>query len=725
MYFRALNLKGIYRTATDSLLRDFYLPSLSRAVRYDRAVGFFSSSMLAEAALGLSGLIRNGGRMRLLIGHPLSDEDWLAVKHGESLRAIEAQLARELAAMLERAGGDRTVYSFELLSWMVATGSIDIRYAFRKGGMYHEKIGVMTDASGDRLVFHGSANESANALLPYRNFESLAVYPSWKKEVFSEYGAPFADGFEGLWDNRTPDVYSVAVPSDFYEQLLKVRKGRNLPPDLDYEEAVASDFLDGADTRETPRLPRSFFGATYKLKKHQEDALASWMANAYSGIFALSTGSGKTVTVLHAASRFSEQGYPFALVVAVPYQILGEQWSDVMEHFGIRPIKAFYSREWWKSRLEERVSALIAGGLRFLAVVVVNDTLASEDFQRILAAVPRDKLFFVGDECHHHSSSVWLSRAPVGARFRIGLSATPWNPGREDHRRVLEEIYGPVVATYSLGDALADGVLCQYAYEWVPCQFESDEAEEYERLSLKMAALYAQDPTGTNPSVQTQIQATAARRARLVGALRDKLRQLQRLVRQQGPTSHTLFYCGEGSHPLDDDTGPVERAVDATIQMLASMGWKVGRITAAEAVSERKRILESFDDGVIDAVAAIRVLDEGFDIPSCRKAYVLASSTSYRQYVQRRGRVLRRSPGKESAVVYDFSPIASKDLLDKNKTVWRRQTEMELARIRDFVALARNGAEQQVKINDAMGRIGLGAIYYEAAPVAEEELYGT
>jgi superfamily II DNA or RNA helicase len=283
-----------------------------------------------------------------------------------------------------------------------------------------------------------------------------------------------------------------------------------------------------------------------------------------------------------------------------------------MEHFGIRPIKAFYSRELWKSRLEERVSALISGGLRFLAVVVVNETLASEDFQRIMGTIPRDKLFFVGDECHHHSANVWTTRTPIDARFRIGLSATPWNPGREDHRRVLEEIYGPVVASYSLRDALADGVLCQYSYEWIPCQFES----EYERLSLKIATLYAQDPSGTNPGVQTQLQATAARRARLVGALRDKLRQLQRLVRQQGPVSHTLVYCGEGSHPLDDDTGPSERAVNATTQMLASMGWKVGRITAAETVAERKRILESFDDGVIDAVAAIRVLDEGFDIPS-------------------------------------------------------------------------------------------------------------
>src|ERR1700728_1373412 len=132
MAFTDIALKGIYRTNTNSLIHDFYLPALSHAKQYDRAVGFFSSSMLAEAALGLSGLVKNQGRMRLLIGHPLSDQDWEAVQQGKTLSTINSQLCDDLELILQRAGTERSVLSYELLSWMVATGSLEIRFAYKK-----------------------------------------------------------------------------------------------------------------------------------------------------------------------------------------------------------------------------------------------------------------------------------------------------------------------------------------------------------------------------------------------------------------------------------------------------------------------------------------------------------------------------------------------------------------------------------------------------------------
>lgn len=723
MSFKELSIKGIYRTAVDSLIRDFYLPCLSRASRYDRAVGFFSSSMLIEAAFGLAGLIRNGGRMRLLIGHPLSDDDWQAVKDGTRLSVIQEQLQADLVAVLERAGSDRSVYSLELLSWMVATGSIDIRYAFRKQGMYHEKIGILSDASSNQIVFHGSANESANALLPSRNFESLAVYPSWKTDLFLEYGTPFVDGFESLWSNTTPDILSVPVPSQFYESLLQYRGDNTVPPDLDQEAALAEQ-IPIPLAEEHPRLPTLLAGRAYALQSHQQTALQRWQANAYTGILALATGSGKTVTALHAATRFCEQRYPLVLVIAVPYQVLGEQWAEVMALFRMRPIKAFYSRDAWKPALDRAISAFRAHAVPFVSVIVVNDSLASEDFQGCLSAIPRKNLFFIADECHHHSSEVWRTRVPLDAKFRLGLSATPWNPGQDDRRRLLEDLYGSVVATYSLRDALEKGVLCPYTYHWIPCQFDDDEADEYERLSAAIAALVAQDPGRSSPSIQIKIQSLASKRVRLLGALRDKSAQLRQLLRTVPPTPHTLFYCGEGQHPLDVATGADDRNIDQIVALVAASKWKVGRITAAETVAERQRTLRSFDDGFIEAIAAIRVLDEGFDIPSCRTAFLLASSNSHRQYVQRRGRVLRRSPGKDHAVIFDFVAIPSQRLLTQNRTLWRRQIETELTRIREFVQLAKNSEAQQLSINEEMRRLGLGAIYYEAAPIEDEDLYG-
>lgn len=724
MTFRTLSIKGVYRTATDSLIRDFYLPCLAVAVKYDRAVGFFSSSMLVEAAFGLSGLIKNHGQMRLLIGHPLSDEDWAAVREGVALAALQQQLQQDLVLMLERAGTERSVHSLELLSWMVATNSLEIRFAFRKGGMYHEKIGILTDREGNRLVFHGSANESAKALLPHKNFESLAVYRSWNEEVFAEYGAPFQDGFDKLWDNLVPNVYSVEVPSTFYDELIKFRRDRHLPPDLDRENEFDEPLSLSGMENSLPRLPSRLAGSSYSLRLHQQAALQKWAANSYNGILALATGSGKTITALHAATRFVDQGYPLVLVVAAPYQVLAEQWVEVMRLFNIQPVKAFYGVGQWRPELDQKLSAFRAQALRFLAIVVVNDTLSTPNFQDVLTQIPAANLFFVGDECHHHAGRVWRDRIPTAAKFKLGMSATPWNPGRTDAKENLEHVYGPVVATYTLQNALEDGVLCPYRYHTIACSFEPDEAQAYEALSLQIAALIARDPERKDQETQRALQSLFARRSRLLGGLRDKLRQLQRHLAQLRPLPHTLIYCGEGYHPLDANQDDSAKVVNQTLKTLASLEWKAGRITASETVPERKRILASFEAGDLDAVVAMRVLDEGFDIPSCRTAFILASSNSYRQHVQRRGRVLRRAPGKTSAVIYDFVALPSRTVLESNSNVWRRQIASELARVREFVVLASNQAGEQLAINTELQSLGLGAMYYEEAPITEEELYG-
>ncbi|MBX3650510.1 MAG: DEAD/DEAH box helicase family protein [Burkholderiales bacterium] len=704
-------------------MKDFYLPTLGCAVQYDRAVGFFASSMLVEAGIGLSGLIRNKGNMRLIIGHPLSDDDWEAVKNGVTLATLEKQLSQHLADILERAGTERSVQSLQLLSWLIATNSLEIRYAFRKNGMYHEKIGILRDGENNEIVFHGSANESAAALLPYKNFESLAVYPSWKSELFNDYGNPFKQGFEDLWNNADSNVVTVAVPSEFYEKLIAYRGQQHLPPDLTRELAIAEPIPPiYTNPNLLPKLPTCFGGRQYALHPHQEKSLINWKTNSYNGIFALATGAGKTITVIHAATKFSEQGYPLAMVVSVPYQILGEQWVSVMGQFNMRPIKAFYSAELWVDRLSEAISAFLAKATSFLCIVVVNDTLSTDAFQKLLRRIPNQSLFFIGDECHHHSNPVWRERIPDNAKFKIGLSATPWNPGQLKNKTVLESIYGPVVSTYTLADALYDGVLCQYQYIPVPCVFEDDEAEEYERLSQKISALSAQDPNRQNPLVQQQIQMLAARRTRLIGALRSKLYRLSALILEMKPSPHSLFYCAEGYHPLDDGIG--ERVIDKVTKIVADNSWTVSQITAAETASERHKIISAFDDGHIDAITAIRVLDEGFDVPGCRTAYIMASSNSYRQYVQRRGRVLRQAPGKSHATIYDFFAAPSPNLLQNQPNIWRKQVATELNRIRSFVKTSMSPEEQELNVSKLVSAMGLGAMYYEEPAIDEEELYG-
>jgi superfamily II DNA or RNA helicase len=123
------------------------------------------------------------------------------------------------------------------------------------------------------------------------------------------------------------------------------------------------------------------------------------------------------------------------------------------------------------------------------------------------------------------------------------------------------------------------------------------------------------------------------------------------------------------------------------------MRINIARVTAAETNNERTRILLEFQRGTIDAIAAIRVLDEGFDIAGCRSAYLLASSNSQRQYIQRRGRVLRPDVTKTKAEIIDFIALPSPSQYFSSETVWRRYLTSEISRASEFFNMADNPSD--------------------------------
>jgi hypothetical protein len=160
---QSLNLKSVYRTGQDDLFHDFYKPSLSASCSYDRAVGFFSAEILAMNIRGLGGIIRSGGKMRLIIGHPLSNDEFEAVKHGMLLQELTDNLSSKLEELLSNLDGKSK--RLELLSRLIAYGKLEIKFALRKAGMYHEKIGVLRDLDGNTIVFQGSANETPHGMV--------------------------------------------------------------------------------------------------------------------------------------------------------------------------------------------------------------------------------------------------------------------------------------------------------------------------------------------------------------------------------------------------------------------------------------------------------------------------------------------------------------------------------------------------------------------------------
>ncbi|HEY9267958.1 MAG TPA: DEAD/DEAH box helicase family protein [Methylotenera sp.] len=698
--------KTVYRTGDDDILNDFYIPALTHAKNYDRAVGYFSSELLVSAAKGLSSLVKAEGKMRLVIGHPLDEDEYAAVKSGADSSWLIGDLKDRLLDLLSENGSDQHIYRLKLISWLIACGRLEIKFACRKRGMYHEKIGIITDIDNQKLIFQGSANETSYAMGLDFNAESISVYPSWT-EAYSDYGKYYEDAFERIWEGRQRDTYTLDLPSRFYEEIAK-RAAKSMNVNLDIESDIDEQalILNGMVLKSVePSVPKVLGGEEFKVKDHQKAALEAWRGNSFQGIMKLATGSGKTITAIYGAVKIYESSPRLFMLVAVPYVDLARQWITVMRIFNIHAHECYDSKNSWYENLKSQIELYRTGQIKFIAAVVVNKTLTSSSFQDVISTIPRDNFLMIGDECHRHGSETVNSALP-NARFRLGLSATPYqddddeidSPFPNSSKLRLNDYYGSIIAEYSLSDAINDRILTPYEYYIHEVRLTEDEQDEYDDLSVRIQNLISSDSSRISGSKeQNSLSILCGQRSRLLGEASNKFIVLKALLSADGGLSkgHCLFYCPEGASGENDER---QKNIDKVSKVLSQLSWRTSQFTSSEDKRTREEILRSFVAGGIDAIVAMKVLDEGIDIPVCRTAFILASTRNPRQYVQRRGRILRKFPGKDFAVIHDFVvlPASGREGSGASKSLIRA----ELERISDFQLMATNKKEIYSALNE-------------------------
>jgi superfamily II DNA or RNA helicase len=721
--FQRLPLKAVYKTEHDDILRDFYIPTLKEAKIYHRAVGFFSAAALSYAAEGFSVFCSGGGTMKLIFGASVSKAEEDAILEGYDHREFLQRISDDLISSFPV---DDALFENRLqaISWLIATNRLDIKIALRRQGMYHEKIGIMWDAFDNALVFQGSGNETAYALLPEFNYESINVFKRWEP-AFIDHCDPHIESFEQLWKGEAPKTRTVEFPEAVKDQLLRLAE-KNGPPKPDYESGFVTVDYGQEEVEPTyvdlvrPGVPSHFDGREFRIKPHQSEALNAWQEYDYSGILALATGAGKTITAIYGFLKVFEKkvdanGGRFFLCISVPYVNLAEQWQEVLRKFSILSIGCFGNREKWLQDLHQEMDEFELGARNFICVVSVNRTFSSEHFQSVLSRVPSDDLFFIGDECHHQTSSTLQDKLPK-ARYKIGLSATPENFFNFEASQRLLDYYGGIAYEYDLRRALEEGILTKYDYEVHVVYLTDDEAEDYIELSRKISQLIASSDGGIDFHEQDDgLKPLLMRRARIVGSASEKLKKLQEILKDTPPEPLTLFYCGDGSVDSEDVTESM-RQIELISEILHHSNWRTSRYTSRETPKTRRSILEEFRIKVLDAMVAIRCLDEGIDIPACHTAYLLASSRNSRQFIQRRGRILRKAPGKEKSRIIDFLVALPETLLDDTPDFERRLFSAELARCAEFANLSLNPTvtyrvlEPLLKRYDLTDRINVSGI---------------
>lgn len=705
--FKSLDLEDSYSTDGEDFnpLRDFYIPVLSEAVGYDRLAGFFSSTSLAIAARGVAGLLRNSGRMRLICSPRLSAGDVEAIVKSttEEWQDVESRddiLGRVLDIRLDDSELESQIAAdhFAAVAWMLRTGRLEIRLSIprkadgrplseheaERDGIFHMKVGVLTDSEKQAVSFSGSVNESVSAWV--RNAEEFKVFRSW---IEPSRVADDMRIFQRHWTNRSSSWETVPLPRAVEERMwsyapddeeaLLVRLERHTGP--------RKVFTPMSDDEEAKGL---------ELRWYQREAVDEWLARGRRGILAMATGAGKTYTATACLCEIADAGERLLAVVAVPEKHLVTQWvkslrtvfsaNDILQMLGMGNAR----------RLADMVSELSVGIRNVAIIVTTHETSSKDAFLKEIARASNCTLVMVGDEAHGQGAQSHRAALSPHYASRIGLSATPLRKYDEEGSELLLKYYGGIAYEFDIEKALhtvdpdtGETILAPYYYHPIFVGMSEAELEEYLRLTASLTRqLSRADDGGERADLLTRI---AALRAGVTKKAESKLDALGLLLDALGSgVTHCFIYCQD-----EEQLEWAKQVVEARRLLSQEFTGEQGATPDAQGLTERDRILASFAAGRTQVLLAMKCLDQGVDVPEARIGIMLASSQSEREFVQRRGRLLRRAAGKEHADIYDFivAPSGEYRFDPDLRKAEDRIYDVETARAETFAAQATNRIE--------------------------------
>jgi len=683
---RSLTLSDRYRSDQEDVVANFFVPAFTVASSYSRAVGYFTSTSLALYARGIETFAERGGSMRLIASPHLNEDDVVDIERGYDVReVIERATVREL----DLAQRETVLDGLGLLGRLIAEGRLDIKLAFvEQGGrigIYHEKIGIFRDELGDLVGFTGSSNETYGGLMA--NFESVEVYRGWAAGD-GVRALRLESDFQALWSNQTPNL-SVERFSDVARERL-IKLGNDRPPKA----------LPGTDDALTP--PPTVSDGPARLatpgwltvREYQKDAVKAWLSQQGRGILKMATGTGKTKTAMIAATQLGsvlrERDQALVLLVLAPLQHLVDQWITEIEDFGIRPIAVYESSQKWLPVVEEQLAQARMGQRPVVIMVATNASFAGAKFQSVLSRI-NQPLMIIADEAHNLGSSTYRNSLPTNATYRLALSATPERWFDDDGTDALLDYFGPIIFELGLGEAIEMGALTRYTYLPRLVELNGSESTLYVDLTAQIAQRLAAGENLNDADPDSPIGFLLRQRAGVLGHAAGKLAQLGIDLDARRDSWFQLVYCAEGRRPVEPGEPPGPNQLEEVMDLVGNQLQLACHSYVAETPrAQRKVLMHRFGRGDdLRILIAMRCLDEGVDIPDARTGYLLASSSNPRQFIQRRGRLLRRADGKDRAEILDSLAVPASDT-PVNFDVERSLLARELQRANEFGKLSEN-----------------------------------
>lgn len=704
MSFKDISIAYSYETGHDDPVNEFYVPLLAETINYDRIAGFFTSASLAIAARGVAGLIRNNGIMRIIACPRLDEKDAKVIKG--VVDHPDEYISKQLLQDLEHIEDDFQHDHLRALGWMLANEYLEMKIALVKQkdaniidyeSLFHQKIGVMKDKDGNRLSFSGSINETASGWLT--NIEEFKVFRSWELGQDSYLEAD-AKRFEEFWNGLRPNIAIKTLPKAVYEKLITIGS------EFSQEHFIAKKYL---RTRKEKTVEEKL-----NLFSYQKDAFKKWKENDFHLLFEMATGTGKTRTAIACINYFLGAVPKGLIIISCPQSTLSMQWKSEIEKIGLKVDTVIIAdgTHRWREAFNQELKLIALGFTNNAIIYTTHTTACCDDFvNTVRGYVSKISICFVGDEAHGLGARQAKNALLNEYTYRIGLSATPSRWFDDYGSKILTDYFGNSSFKFTIAQALTtinpltnEPFLVEYEYHPMFVSLTDEELEKYQKLTsrIKKMAAYSKN----SDEYQSRFEKLLFDRANIEKNASSKYEVLIKILKNE-PISNTLIFVSDGQ-------------IDEVMRIMQKMNIMAHRFTQEQGtapeqkyygLSERQYLINKFKDGTYQALVAIKCLDEGIDIPTADTAIIMASSTNPREYIQRIGRVVRQSKGKDRSYIYDF--ILEPDferLKDPALIGFEKQIfEKELIRIKDMSINSINNADVLIEVNEKIRRINNGA----------------
>ena len=719
----------------------FFSEALCNATTFDIKLGFFSSSAINVLADGFAAFLYNGGRMRMIINDVLSEDDRTAIVVGESdinTPYFDLNAIGHISYTLSK----HDEHFFECLSWLIRNERIEIKIITPKigNGIAHSKCGVFSDGI-NKVAFDGSCNFSKMALI--ENIESINAFCDWDgerdKERINDIVRDFNRTFSGEDDTvkylKADQIITYITKTYKYKDIQELlederrilhRRAENSTSDsirrvLERAKAKVTTIMDTINIRKAKVKNEQLTTLTPKFpftepRSYQKEAFNKWKVSQ-KGLFAMATGTGKTLTSLNCLLEIYNKFKYYQALILVPTITLVEQWEDECKRFNFSHIiKVSSKNNGWRSEIDDiKLKESLAQSDDLPPSFIIIATYASfsreSSFKKLMSLSKKTQrqMLLIADEAHNIGAPNVISKLDrMRILRRIGLSATPERQFDDKGNNAIMQFFGcdgKYTFEYSMKDAIDNGFLCRYKYFPHVVRLNEDEMAEYKKISLQLAKFYNVDE-GTFSGADDILMRLLLKRKRIIHKAQNKEEVFRQIIKQRfeecGNLKYTLVYVPEGvqldssvqyattDNPIDD--ADVDKLIDKYTQIIQEISPTTTVRKFVSGIRDRDEVLRKFSTGETEVLTSMKCLDEGVDVPRSELAIFCASTGNPRQFIQRRGRILRKHPDKHIAIIHDLVVAPEFDSAEENYNMERNLLKGELQRVKDFAGLSENPA---------------------------------